>query len=86
MEEGGAGFGTVFALTLPLPLPPIPLQAQILSLPLLGQFLVLSWTNASFSLQGAPTAAGAYTNIPGAVSPFSVNTSERQGFFRLQAN
>jgi hypothetical protein len=52
----------------------------------LGDDLVLNWTNSLFGLQSAPTVQGAYTNIPGATSPWTNNFPDRQRFFRLKAN
>jgi hypothetical protein len=48
--------------------------------------LVLSWTNAGFVLQGAPIVPRAFTNIPGATSPYTNSPSEPQQFFRLISN
>jgi hypothetical protein len=49
--------------------------------------MVLSWiTNATVTLQAAPAVTGAYTNVPGAVSPYSVPATDPQKFFRLKAN
>jgi hypothetical protein len=59
---------------------PIPLNFQIED----GQ-IVLSWTNAAFSLQSAPTVQGNYTNIPGATSPYANPISASQQYFRLYA-
>ena len=44
---------------------------------------VLTWTNAAFSLQAAPNVTGAYTNIPGATSPYTNVLSGSRQFFRL---
>jgi hypothetical protein len=63
------------------PLQPIPLNYQAI-----GSQLVLSWTNAAFSLQTAPAAQGTYTNIHGATSPWTNGFSNAQGYFRLKAN
>jgi hypothetical protein len=62
-------------------LSPILLNYQIL-----GNQLVLSWTNAAFNLQSALGVEGAYTNIPGATSPFTNLISVPQQYFRLKAN
>jgi hypothetical protein len=45
---------------------PPPLDFQ-----LLNNQLVLSWTNAGFTLQSAPTIAGPFTNVPGTTSPYT---------------
>jgi hypothetical protein len=60
---------------------PIPLSTQIV-----GNRIVLSWTNGAFTLQSAPTVDGTYTNISGATSPYTNLDSGTQQFFRLQAN
>lgn len=44
----------------------------------------LIWTNPSFVLQAAPTPGGAYTNIPGAVSPYTNNIVAPVQYFRLK--
>jgi DNA-binding beta-propeller fold protein YncE len=63
--------------------PPFPMP---LYLQLTGTNLVLTWTNALFNLQAAPAVAGSYTNIPGAISPYTNAITGSQQFFRLQAN
>jgi hypothetical protein len=50
-----------------------------------GTNLVLNWTNSAFSLQSAPAAPGAFTNLPGATSPYTNALSATQQFFRLMA-
>jgi Immunoglobulin I-set domain len=62
-------------------LSPIPLQIQ-----LAGTNAVLTWSNPSFALQGAATANGAYTNIPGATSPYTNPANGPAKYFRLKAN
>lgn len=59
--------------------PNIPIQIQAL-----GGQIVLSWTNATFTLQSAPTVEGFYTNIPGVVSPYTNVISGTQRYFRLK--
>jgi len=49
-----------------------------------GNNVVLSWPNASFSLQAAPAATGLYTNVPGATSPYTNPITGRATFFRLE--
>ena len=51
-----------------------------------GSRLVLSWTNAGFSLQTAPAVTGPFTNLPGATSPYTNALSAPQRFFRLIGN
>jgi hypothetical protein len=48
--------------------------------------LVLSWTNAAFGLQSAPTINGTFTNVPGATSPYTNPIVDLQQFFRLISN
>jgi len=45
--------------------------------------VVLSWLNPLFYLQSAPSSSGTFTNIPGAVSPYTNVSAARQQFFRL---
>ncbi len=61
--------------------PPVHLDFQ-----LLGNQLLLSWTNAGFSLQSAPAITGTFTNIPGATSPYTNPLTGPQQFFRLKGN
>jgi len=76
--NGGAyGEGTVFSLRV---LDPIPLSFQFLN-----RALVLTWTNPVFALQSATSLLGTYTNVPGAVSPYT-NVIGAQRFFRLKGN
>jgi hypothetical protein len=49
----------------------------------LGNQVVLSWTNPVFNLQTAPTPSGAFTNVPGATSPYTNATTAPQQYFRL---
>jgi len=60
-------------------LSPIPLQFRTI-----GDQIVLSWTNAAFSLQSAPTVVGGYTNVLGALSPYTNEFSGAQRYFRLK--
>src|SRR5437660_1566379 len=48
----------------------------------LNNQLVLSWTNAGFNLQSAPTLTGTFTNIPAATSPYTNTIIAPQKFFR----
>jgi hypothetical protein len=78
----GQGYGTVFRIVMPPP--PAP---PVLNITQSGNQLVLSWpTNAAFSLQSAPFVTGAYTNVPGATSPYTNSMTGPQQYFRLQAN
>ena len=84
---GPCGLGIIFSLPGAAPTPaPVPLLWQKTTVPGAGEVLVLAWTNSYFNLQAAPTAAGPYTNVAGATSPYAVPTGGRQMFFRLQAN
>jgi hypothetical protein len=48
-----------------------------------SKMVVLSWSASSFGLQAAPTPVGVFTNVPGAVSPFTNSTAGLEKFFRL---
>ena len=48
--------------------------------------VVLSWTNAAFSLQTESQLNGAFTNIPGATSPYTNPVTGSRQFFRLIGN
>ncbi len=61
--------------------PPVNLDFQ-----LLNNELVLSWTNAGFSLQTAPAVTGPFTNFPAATSPYTNPLTAPQQFFRLIGN
>ncbi len=81
-ESGGlSGRGTVFSLALSSVVTPIPLSIQGI-----GNAVVLTWGNPAFSLQMAPLVTGTYTNIPGAVSPYTNAVVGPAEFFRLRAN
>jgi hypothetical protein len=59
---------------------PIPLNEAVLN----RTNIVLSWTNAAFSLQRATNVAGPYVTIPGATSPYTnLTTTNAAAFFRL---
>jgi hypothetical protein len=62
---------------------PIPLDVQVT-----GGTVVLSWIGPEFSLQSASSLGSAFTNVPGATSPYIVSptSAQSQQFFRLQAN
>ena len=53
---------------------------------LVGGQLVLNWGNVAFSLQSAPTVTGTFTNITGAISPYTNSITAGQQFFRLISN
>ena len=60
---------------------PIPLNHQVI-----GNQLVLSWTNAAFRLQSGPAVHGDYADVPSAMSPYNTGFSGTQRYFRLRAN
>jgi hypothetical protein len=60
--------------------PQIPLDFH-----LYGNQLVLSWTNAAYALQSAPSVVGVFTNVPGAISPWTNTSTEMLKFFRLKS-
>jgi hypothetical protein len=70
----GTAFGDVATITVV----PIPLHIQ-----LSGANVVLTWNDASFSLQSSTIVTGPYTTISGAASGFTTNTLHAQLFFRL---
>jgi uncharacterized repeat protein (TIGR03803 family) len=80
--DGGGlhGGGTVFALTVNTgaTVSPIPLNFQIDA-----TNLVLTWVNPAFSLQTASGIVGAWTTIPGAISPYNTPFTNPAQFFRL---
>jgi len=78
LAGGQGGSGTVFALRLSPP-NPIPLSIKSIS-----RALVLTWSDPTFSLQAAPTVTGAYTNVPGAASPYTNVIAGSRMFFRLK--
>jgi outer membrane protein assembly factor BamB len=61
--------------------PPPRLDFQLLS-----NEVVLSWTNAGFTLQSAPIVTGTFTNIPAATSPYTNALTGPQQFFRLKGD
>jgi hypothetical protein len=48
-----------------------------------GTNVVLTWSDASYSLQSAPLVTGTYTNVTGAVSPYTTPITGSQRYFRL---
>ena len=48
-----------------------------------GGDVVLTWGDPAFSLQAGPAVGGPYTNVPGALSPYTNVVSGAQGYFRL---
>ena len=50
----------------------------------MGNAVVLNWTDPAFALQAAPAVTGVYTNIPGALSPYTNPAAGPKQFFRLK--
>lgn len=73
---GNAANGTVYKLDLRSPLEWQKTENQV----------VLSWTNSGLNLQAASEPNGIYTNISGASSPFTNQTTSGQQFFRLSSD
>jgi len=48
-----------------------------------GQNAIITWSDATFALQAAPTANGTFTNVNGAASPFTNALDASAKFFRL---
>jgi len=57
---------------------PAPIYIQ-----LAGTNVVLTWSNSAFGLQSAPFAAGTFTNVTGATSPFTNGIDGPAKFYRL---
>jgi len=74
--HGYATFDNYFATGRLLPMP--------LSIQLLGNSVVLAWTNTGLTLQSSPAVIGSYTNIPGASSPYTNELTAEPKYFRLQ--
>jgi uncharacterized repeat protein (TIGR03803 family) len=74
--EIGGGFneGTVYKLALGL----------ALTIQRMENGVVLSWPDATFSLEAAPVVSGPFTNIPGALSPYTNTIVGNQQYFRLR--
>ena len=51
-----------------------------------GNRLVLSWADASFALQSAPSVAGVFTNVPNATSPYTNFFTGQARLYRLKSN
>src|SRR5262249_14652695 len=81
MYLGGASNHVSFAPPLSAPIVPVALQVQQVGP---GQFQLV-WTGTGGTLQAAPNAAGTYTNVTGASSPYTIPTSSGpQLFYRLK--
>jgi uncharacterized repeat protein (TIGR03803 family) len=73
---GFFGSGTIFALTV---MPTLKLQLS-------GLNAVLSWVDPGFSLQAGPTVTGQFTNMIGALNPYTNAVTGSPQFFRLVAD
>jgi len=80
LAGGTGGSGVIFELILNSTPAPIPLNI-VRS----GGNVVLSWSDPSFQLYSAQTAAGPFAIIPSATSPSTNPISGLQQYFRLQA-
>lgn len=79
VELGKLKIATSFAEVLPVTTPsPIALEIQQS-----GGNVILTWTNAAYSLQASPSVSGTYTNIPSATTGYSTPVSGEQRYFRL---
>ena len=76
-KGGASSSGTLFALTLPTS-SPIPLKFAIT-----GSKLILTWSDPGFALQTTPSLTKVWTNVVGAMSPYTNDTLSAQKFFRL---
>jgi hypothetical protein len=77
----GSAQGTVITLVGPLIAPDGQLRIR-----LMPGSVVLQWVDRSWFLQTAGEVAGAYTNLPGATSPYTNPTVNAAQFFRLIKN
>jgi uncharacterized repeat protein (TIGR03803 family) len=79
--DGGGqyGYGTVFAVSL------APAQVPLKVQPMSGA-LVMTWSNASYYLEAAPTVNGVYTPLSDSPSPSTNSLTGAQQYFRLRAN
>jgi hypothetical protein len=75
---GSAGLFSYQRTTPNVAVSPIPL-----SINRIGNQVVLTWTNAAFSLQSATNAAGTYTTVTGATSPYTNVINGAGMYFRL---
>ncbi len=63
-----------------------PPAAPPLNIQLLAGNVVLTWTNAAYGLQAAPSVTGTYTNVPSAANPYTNAISGPSRFYRLIGN
>jgi hypothetical protein len=57
--------------------------SALLNIQRVGNNVMLTWNDSAFALQAAPSATGAYTNVPGAASPYAEPIGNQQKFYRL---
>jgi 3-isopropylmalate dehydratase small subunit len=77
-RSGGHDFATIkYSSSLPIP---------YLDFQRIENQLILMWTNADCTLQAAPAVDDAFTNVFGAVSPFTNSVADPQMFYRLLRN
>jgi hypothetical protein len=69
-----------YSVPLVVTLDPIALSIQVT-----GNAIVLTWNDPAgvFTLQAAPSLDGIFTNVPGAVSPYTNSIAGQQQYFRL---
>jgi hypothetical protein len=60
-----------------------PVSGPSLKIQRIAGAVVLSWSNPAFALQAAGRVDGTFTNVSGAMSPFTNTTPAAQLFFRL---
>lgn len=78
-SDGKTDFVTIkYAGQNPSPVP------TLIQMQWIGSELRLSWTNTALLLQSAPSVAGPFTNVPGAISPYSQSITGPGRFFRLK--
>jgi uncharacterized delta-60 repeat protein len=63
----------------------VPIHAH-LAYQRVGNWLMLTWTNADFGLLSAPAVTSTFTNIPGAFNPYWTPITGAQKYFRLKKN
>ena len=61
--------GTTFTEAVPYVAPPSPIPLMI---ELMGDQIMLTWTDASFKLQSSSSINGPYTDVPGGTSGYMV--------------
>jgi len=62
------------------------LAPPLITIERLDNQVVLTWPDAAFSLQCAPSLTSTYTNIPGALSPYTNPVGAGQQYFRLRSD